>query len=260
MNESMLTGESIPIVKSPIPNNKELFSFKTSKNHILFEGTKVMQNKNETLIVAVRTGFTSFKGQLIRTVLFPKIINNKSFKDIAKFIIFFLILCLILFFASLNKMIQNNVNTKIILIHFGDYIVSAIPPSLLLYFIHNEMASLNFLKKMKIFGTTGDKIFESGKVKTICFDKTGTLTKLELDIVGIHDSQEFQKLKIADESNENYSSEIYKIMANCHGAILINGEIKGEFLEIEMIKYSKWTLENSDDDSLIKFEIKYINL
>ena len=130
MNESMLTGESIPIIKSSIPFSKEEFSFEKSKNHILFEGTKVLQTnaKNEVLIVAVRTGFSSLKGQLVRTILFPKRFKHDLFLEIAKFLIFFGVVAFIFFFSSLSIMIKNNFKTKNILLRLGDYIIWTVPP------------------------------------------------------------------------------------------------------------------------------------
>lgn len=42
VNESMLTGESVPIIKSGIPNNLEVFNFKQDTKYILYNGTKVI--------------------------------------------------------------------------------------------------------------------------------------------------------------------------------------------------------------------------
>lgn len=43
MNESMLTGESIPVMKSSLPNiSSEVYSEKASDKHTLFGGTIVI--------------------------------------------------------------------------------------------------------------------------------------------------------------------------------------------------------------------------
>ena len=105
MNESMLTGESIPIVKSSITSSTEEFSFEKNKRHILFEGTKVLQvnAEDEVLIVAVRTGFSSLKGQLVRTILFPKKFKNDLFIQIVKFLMLFAVVAFIFFFQVFQK-------------------------------------------------------------------------------------------------------------------------------------------------------------
>ena len=159
-------------------------------------------------------------------------------------------------------MIEKNLKTKTILLRFGDYIIWAVPPALLVFFINNQLASLNKLAWFKIYGTSGEKLSEAGQIKMVCFDKTGTLTKLELDIVGIHDVEDFHALKETAtimKGGENYCKEIYKIMASCHGVILIDEKLNGEPLELEMIKLSQWGIEKSDDRSIrFNFLLLYI--
>ncbi len=41
------------------------------------------------------------------------------------------------------------------------------------------------------------------------------------------------------------NTTIFKLFASCHGAYLINGEIMGDELDIMMLQYSGWTIENS---------------
>jgi cation-transporting P-type ATPase 13A2 len=66
INEAILTGESIPVLKAPLAKVDEKFSFINSKRHIMYEGTKVVQYEktfeNFALGLVVRTGFSSLKG------------------------------------------------------------------------------------------------------------------------------------------------------------------------------------------------------
>lgn len=45
VNESMLTGESVPITKTALPCHNRLFNIKEDANHILHCGTKVIQTR-----------------------------------------------------------------------------------------------------------------------------------------------------------------------------------------------------------------------
>ena len=63
LNESMLTGESVPVVKAPLlepENSNEIYNVETHKRHTLFNGTKVVQTRNydgsRVLAVVIRTG------------------------------------------------------------------------------------------------------------------------------------------------------------------------------------------------------------
>ena len=56
------------------------------------------------LALVTRTGFCSLKGQLIRTVLFPKIEIDLFFRSIMKLLCFFAVLAIALYFVMLGKM------------------------------------------------------------------------------------------------------------------------------------------------------------
>ena len=84
VNEAILTGESIPVMKSSIPfASTELYSEKGSEKHTLFGGTSVIQTRpvgDERVWGLVKnTGFLTTKGSLIRDILYPKDIKFKFY-------------------------------------------------------------------------------------------------------------------------------------------------------------------------------------
>ena len=91
VNEAMLTGESVPVMKNSIPYmSQEVYADKGSEKHTLFGGTKVVQTRpigNEPVWGVVKnTGFLTTKGTLIRDILYPKEIKFKFYSDSLKFI------------------------------------------------------------------------------------------------------------------------------------------------------------------------------
>jgi len=66
MNESMLTGESIPVIKSCITASDSLFSSE-DKNNILYNGTECLQTKGfgkqKVIGIVLNPGFYTTKGQ-----------------------------------------------------------------------------------------------------------------------------------------------------------------------------------------------------
>jgi len=92
MNESMLTGESIPVIKQALPNNDKIFDAEHDHKHILYSGTRCLETRKAkgsnapVLGLVLRTGFSTMKGRLVRSLLFPKPENFKFYRDSLKFI------------------------------------------------------------------------------------------------------------------------------------------------------------------------------
>ena len=96
VNESMLTGESVPVSKLPVKDENLRAMSREAKQgssevdnelakHYLFSGTKIIRvragarppwapKSEEPLALAMvtRTGFNTTKGALVRSMLFPK--------------------------------------------------------------------------------------------------------------------------------------------------------------------------------------------
>lgn len=78
VDENMLTGESVPVRKVPYNPQSEGLGYSPEKNTscTLFGGCRVAQSRaprgQRTLGLVMRTRFYSAKGQLIRSILFPR--------------------------------------------------------------------------------------------------------------------------------------------------------------------------------------------
>lgn len=100
VNESMLTGESVPVSKVSITNSdlirwnedKEVTA-ETAKG-LLYTGTKVIRVRGNAISgmespaigLVVRTAFNTTKGALVRSMLFPKPMGFKFYRDSMRFI------------------------------------------------------------------------------------------------------------------------------------------------------------------------------
>lgn len=91
INESMLTGESIPVIKTALPHDPhQNYDPEECKNNTLFSGTEVIQNKKvggqEATALVIRTSFDTLKGSLIKSILYPKPNRFSFYADSMKFI------------------------------------------------------------------------------------------------------------------------------------------------------------------------------
>lgn len=98
VDESMLTGESVPVPKVPlVENSSSNYSPSAHKSSTLFSGTKVLNVRSpkkdvDVKAVVVRTGFSTAKGELARSILFPSETNNHLKRQLIKMsAIFFMI-------------------------------------------------------------------------------------------------------------------------------------------------------------------------
>ncbi len=99
VDESMLTGESVPTPKvALVEDSSSFYSPALHKSNTLFSGTRVLtvqgakESQGKVKAVVVRTGFATAKGELARSILFPLTANNNLKKQLIKMsAIFFVI-------------------------------------------------------------------------------------------------------------------------------------------------------------------------
>ncbi|XP_075914613.1 polyamine-transporting ATPase 13A2-like [Petromyzon marinus] len=112
VNESMLTGESVPVTKTALePQEASHYSAQEHQRHTLFCGTSVIQAKpgaphtggagggdggdGFACAVVTRTGFYTAKGELVRTILYPRPIRFRFYRDAVRFVLFLAVLAAI---------------------------------------------------------------------------------------------------------------------------------------------------------------------
>lgn len=253
VNESMLTGESVPVTKTCVPSTGEdgakLFSTQQHKRHTLFCGTQVIQsrfhNGEAAQAVVIRTGFSTEKGQLIRSIMYPKPTDFKLYRDAYKFLAFLMGVAAFGFVYTLAFSIVNNVPVSLIIIKSLDIITITVPPALPAAMTAGIAYAQRRLKKVGIFCINPERINMCGQLNVVCFDKTGTLTEDGLDLQGVQQVEDgrFLPPETSVNSDSDCSSLFTISMATCHTLTIIDGELSGDPLDLKMFSATGWTYE-----------------
>ncbi|CAD8193351.1 unnamed protein product [Paramecium pentaurelia] len=252
-NEAMLTGESIPVLKTELPNNKEIYDPQDAgKQFTLFAGTTCMETKgSEVIALVTQTAFNTQKGQLIRSIMFPVQNSFKFYADSMKFVGIMAILAVIGFIITVpNKieyLLDDSISTWEFINEGLDLITITVPPALPTCLQIGISIALARLKSSKIFCISPQKVNISGKVTIMCFDKTGTLTEEGLDMYGIRmiENQRFSKIVTSIDANTDVN--FIKGMATCHGLSQVKGKLVGDPLELKMFESTNCELIEEKD-------------
>ncbi|KAK7220141.1 hypothetical protein V2G26_008144 [Clonostachys chloroleuca] len=272
VNESMLTGESVPVSKIPATDESLLkmdlgassVSPETAR-HFLFCGTKIIRTRRPqedqdgdavALALVVRTGFNTTKGALVRSMLFPKPSGFKFYRDSFRYIGVMAVVAILGFIASLINFVRLGVEWHLIIVRALDLITIVVPPALPATLTIGTGFAISRLKGKQIFCISPQRVNVGGKLDIMCFDKTGTLTEDGLDVLGVrvvHQSSHTFSEVISDTyelgNTRNGASQdttlraVLHTMATCHSLRSVDGELVGDPLDQKMFEFTHWTFE-----------------
>jgi len=257
VNESMLTGESVPVSKLPASHDtldalikdslKSQISPLLAKSY-LFNGTKIIRVRHNAgdpaMALVVRTGFATTKGALLRSMLFPKPVGFKFYEDSFKYIGFMTIIACFGFIFSTINFVKLGLSTRIIILRALDIITIVVPPALPATLTIGTSFALSRLRKKDIFCISPTRVNVGGKLDILCFDKTGTLTEDGLDVYGIHASGPQFETRLTDiKSVGNQHADLLKALVACHSLRVVDGELIGDPLDYKMFKFTDWEYE-----------------
>ncbi|MGH0149125.1 UNVERIFIED_CONTAM: hypothetical protein FKN15_015063 [Acipenser sinensis] len=263
VNESMLTGESVPVTKTNLPNpsrsakgteEDELYSSELHKRHTLFCGTNVIQTRfySGELVkaVVVTTGFSTSKGRLVQSILYPKPTDFKLYRDAYLFMLCLVAVAGIGFIYTVVNSIMNKVPVPTIIIESLDIITITVPPALPAAMTAGIVYAQRRLKRIGIFCISPQRINICGQLNLVCFDKTGTLTEDGLDLWGIQrvENSSFLLSETHACKEDLVKSQFVACMATCHSLTKIEGELSGDPLDLKMFAATGWILEEATEE------------
>ncbi|XP_068137270.1 probable cation-transporting ATPase 13A4 isoform X2 [Hyperolius riggenbachi] len=251
INEGMLTGECIPVTKTQLPHGDDTmpwqqYSGEDYRRHVLFCGTEVIRTESTAQgparAVVLRTGFNTTKGDMVRSILYPKPLNFKLHRDVKWFFIFLGFLAVVGILYAVIIFVQRKVSAWRIIVESLVLLTSAICPIIPAALTVGILYAQSRLKKKSIFCISPDRINMCGQINLFCFDKTGTLTEDGLDLMGVIPSGGscFQAMLKYDQMNELSWGPLFGAMTSCHSVIMVDGNLQGDPLDLKMFEATGW--------------------
>ncbi|CAJ0586099.1 unnamed protein product, partial [Mesorhabditis spiculigera] len=280
INESMLTGECVPVTKVALTTSDDhqpedtvaRFDFSRHSKHVLYCGTQVLQTRyyggKPVRAIVLRTAYSTTKGQLMRSVMYPKPVDFQFTKDLFKFIGFLVSIACVGFAYTVGVMVSRGQGIFKIIVRASDLITIVVPPALpaaiTLVYANAQIR----LKRKDIFCISPSTIPMCGSINTVCFDKTGTLTEDGLDFhtmravkpavtnAASHFGAETSEMLPRELPRD---AEIIKAVATCHSLTRINGVLHGDPLDLILFNQSRWTIDENcgserSDDEISRFD------
>ncbi|KAM9343527.1 polyamine-transporting ATPase 13A2 isoform 2-T2 [Pholidichthys leucotaenia] len=252
VNESMLTGESVPALKTPLPPGDRKYSSDSQRRHTLFCGTQLIQAKgggsgdSGAVAVVTSTGFFTAKGNLVSSILYPQPINFRFYQDAFKFLLVLGFIALLGTIYSFVILWQSKVTWVQLVIRSLDIVTIAVPPALPAAITTGTIYAQNRLKRSSVFCISPPCINVCGKVSLFCFDKTGTLTEEGLDVWGVIEGGPAGFSELVPEPRLLPPGPLLSGLAGCHTVTLLRGQPLGDPLELRMVESTGWALQEPE--------------
>ncbi|XP_026305067.1 cation-transporting ATPase 13A2 isoform X1 [Piliocolobus tephrosceles] len=247
VNESTLTGESVPVLKTALPEGLGPYCAETHRRHTLFCGTLILQARAyvgpHVLAVVTRTGFCTAKGGLVSSILHPRPINFKFYKHSMKFVAALSVLALLGTIYSIFILYRNRLPLNEIVIRALDLVTVVVPPALPAAMTVCTLYAQSRLRRQGIFCIHPLRINLGGKLQLVCFDKTGTLTEDGLDVMGVVPLKGQAFLPLVPEPRRLPVGPLLRALATCHALSRLQDTPVGDPMDLKMVESTGWVLE-----------------
>lgn len=189
INESILTGESLPVFK-------EL----EKPNNFIFQGTVVMTGSSVAKVIAIGKQTSIGKiGQSLHNIVITKTPLQLQIKSFVRSMVGAGVVAFIIVWA-INYYLSKNILDG--LLHGLTLAMSVLPEEIPVAFSTFMALGAYHLYAKKVIAKSPHTVETLGAATVICTDKTGTITENKMELSAIYD---FEQNKIYDYTKEKFN-------------------------------------------------------
>ena len=234
-------------------DSKQLFFGDFDSEQLIFSASTVlMQEKQCSLGLVLKSGWNSRKGDLIVEMLLQKKSLRKLKKELIYLSLFLLSLgvcgIFLVFLSSRLADPQMPTDWPFIAEKAVEVIASVLPPALFLSFSISMNLGYLKLKEQGVKGRNVERLFEAARTGTVLFDKTGTLTANRSKVSLYMTREDMQKgditVNVEELSGCRGFREVMEIMGLCHGLRRVDesDSIDGDMVDKALFDATNWSL------------------
>lgn len=249
VDENMLTGEAVPVRKVPYNPAAGGIAYDADdhKSCTLYGGTTVAQvrpggTERRGLGIVARTGFSTAKGQLLRSILFPREHKMHFVSDAMRFIAAMLCLGLLFYIWDVIALAAYGASAGFIIVKYLDLITIAVPPALPACLTVATAIAVSRLQGHGIFVSSPAAVTMAGHLDIICFDKTGTLTQSGLELAGVVPVVKADKVCDSLKKAGAIPPMFQELLATCHGLAQLGDSLVGDPLDQRLFECTGWRM------------------
>lgn len=252
VDESVLTGESVPVSKINQPlkeRTKEIFEAK----NIIFAGTSIISGEVEGIIIA--TGKETVMGEV--TKLVSTISRESTYeKNLLKFshlILKLVVITIVVLFLA-NLIIRGTANILQFSVFCIALIVGIIPEALPLVAVVSLSNGALKLAKEKVVARRLSAVEDLGNIEVLCSDKTGTLTEGKMILEKVFAINKEKCLLYALLSSSYMEEDIESSLNPFDSAVFqqVDGDARASLNKFKIISEIPFSLDRLRNSVLIK--------